>query len=140
MGSRPRSLAGWLLLAQAAVVGVLSVLALLLIRWVPDEDSPEALTWSASEAAQQAGAASAVLVVLYVVSAVAGVARLAGRTDGAGVLVAVHLAAALAVGLFGSPVLAAVLALAGLCWAGVLDRDTRRAAGTTQRVQQPLAG
>ena len=114
--------------------------AWLLIGWPPDEDSPRALTWDASDAAREAGAASALLVVLAVVSAAAGVARLAGRTDGVVPLVAAHLGAALAAGLFGRPLLAAVLALAGPCWVAVLDRDARRCTVAARRQARPATG
>ena len=127
MSSRPRSLAGWLLLAQGAVLAVLAFWARLLIRWPPDEDDPGAWPWDGADAAEQAGAASAVLVVLAVVSVVVGGARLTGRTEAAGTFVAVHVAAGLAVALFGSPLLGVVLGVAGLCWHGLLGRDTRLA-------------
>ncbi|MCA0145896.1 hypothetical protein [Blastococcus sp. LR1] len=125
MDVRWRSLAAWLLIAQSAVLVCLSFWALLLLTWVPDED--EAVRWDSSRAHLQAGAASAVLVVLAVVSAAAGVARLRGRTAGGGLLVAALLGGALAVLVYGLPGVAAVLAVAGCAWVGVLRRDDRLA-------------
>ncbi|WP_091769248.1 hypothetical protein [Blastococcus aurantiacus] len=124
MDLRLRSLAAWLLIAQAVVLACLSFWAFLLLQWVPDED--EISTWDADAAHLRAGAASAVLVVLAVVSAAAGVARLLDRAAGQGTLVAAHLGGALAVLLFALPGVAVVLAVAGAAWAGLLRRDVRR--------------
>lgn len=124
MDPRLRSLAAWLLIAQAAVLACLSFGALLLLRWAPDED--EISTWDADAAHLRAGAASAVLLVLAVVSAASGVARLLDRTGGDGSLVAAHLGSALAVLLYELPGVAVVLAVAGAAWAGLLRRDVRR--------------
>ena len=124
MDLRLRSLAAWLLIAQAAVLACMSFWAFLLLQWAPDED--EISTWDADTAHLRAGAASAVLVVLAVVSAAAGVARLLNRAGGDGSLVAAHLGSALAVLLYGLPGAAVVLAVAGAAWAGLLRRDVRR--------------
>ena len=134
---RLRSLAAWLLIAQAAVLGCVSFWALLLLSWAPDEDEIRAVPWDAADAHLQAGAASGVLVVLAVVSAAAGVARLLGRTDGVISLVAAHLGSALAVLLYGLPGAAVVLALAGAAWVGVLRRDLRRRDRTHGRSDTP---
>ena len=126
MGPGLRSLAAWLMMAQAAVLACLSFWAYLLLSWPPDEDDISAVPWAAGDGDLQAGAASAALVVLAVVSAAAGVARLLDRASGDGTLVAAHLGSALAVLLFALPGVAIVLAVAGAAWAGLLRRDGRR--------------
>ncbi len=120
---RLRSLAAWLLIAQAVVLACASFWTYLLLAWAPDEDAAAVELWDAGAADRHAGAASAVLVALAVVSAVTGVARFLGHRNGVNLFVAAHLGSALAVLLHGLPGGAVVLAVAGTAWVGVFRRD-----------------
>ena len=126
---RPRATTGWLLLAQGIVLGLCSFPALLLLSWVPDEDTATEQDWEQWRSGaldQQAGAVSAVLVLLSVFSVVLGVGRLLGRPVPTAALVAALLGGALSVTVLVSPGLAAPLVLAAGAWVVVLRRDVDR--------------
>ena len=112
------TLAGWLLVGQAAVEGVLAFWAQLVINGIgpEDEDLPPS-TAELVARGEETGAATAVLVLLAVLSLAAAVERFRGSPGGRGLLVVAHLAGGAAVLLHGSPVLCAGLVSLGLGWA-----------------------
>ena len=122
---RSTTVSGSLLLVQGVVQALIGVAAPVLIGGIAPPDPP----LSAEETADlryETGAVSSALLVLAVVSLTAGVARLRGRLNGLGTLVAAHLGGAIAVWWWGSPRLCVVLLVAAVHWALVQSGDSRR--------------
>ena len=120
--TRLRRSAGWLLLAQAVVLGTLWFWVPLVLAGIGPPDIPLPVD-ERRELNDQIAGTSAVLVVLAVTSALLGVTRLAGRPVGAAALVALLVGGAVAVGMSGSTVLAVVLVFAVPAWTTVLRAD-----------------